>query len=368
MTRLHRLFHEQGQSPWLDNLARPYLRDGTLADLVARGVRGVTANPTIVAKSIESSDAYDDQFEALLSAGHDVEQAYWELALTDVADALQILRPTFQQSGGNDGFVSIEVAPAWAWDTQATIAAASQLHERINEPNLLVKVPATREGVHAVEALISEGRSINVTLIFSLTRYREILDAYLSGLETFAQQGGDLSSVRSVASFFISRVNTEVDRRLDELGTEVALAMRGRAAIAQAKLAYQLYRGAHSGERWSSLAQRGARVQRPLWASTSTKNARDPETMYVDNLIGPSTVNTLAEHTMKAFEEHGAVARSVDSGLTDASFVMHALPKVGIDMADVGLTLERQALDSFTASMSHVVGALASKSHDYSAP
>ncbi len=363
MTRLQRLLDEQDQSPWLDDLSRPGLRNGWLAGAVARGIRGVTTNPTIIAKSIEASDAYDGQFAALMSADCTVDAAYWDLVVADVADALRILHPTFRQSGGDDGFVSIEVAPALARDTKATVAAATGLHERINEPNLLVKVPATLEGVGAVETLISEGRSVNVTLIFSLARYRQILDAYLSGLETFAQRGGDLSSVHSVASFFVSRVDTEVDRRLDELGTDDALALKGRAAIAQAKVAYQLYRAAHSGARWSNLARRGARVQRPLWASTSTKNATDSDTKYVDNLIGPDTVNTLTERTMSAFEDHGAVTRTVDSGLTDASYVMHALPRVGIDMADVAATLERQGLESFTASMDHVLGTLAQKAH-----
>ncbi|ABL79451.1 transaldolase (plasmid) [Nocardioides sp. JS614] len=367
MSRLHRLFDEQGQSPWLDNLTRPHLRDGTLADLVARGVRGVTANPTIVAKAIEASDAYDDQFKDLLSAGHDIEDAYWELALTDVAHALQILRPTFHHSGGHDGFVSIEVAPQWARDIEATIADARYLHERIHQPNLLVKVPATAEGVHAVEALIGEGRSINVTLVFSLTRYREILDAYLSGMEAFALHGGDLTSIRSVASFFVSRVDTEVDRRLEELGTEEALALRGRAAIAQAKLAYQLFRSTHSGPRWARLARRGAQVQRALWASTSTKNPHYPDTLYVDNLIGPDTVNTLPEPTIDAFEDHGTVVRTVDAGLADANFVMHALSRVGIDMDDVGLTLERQGLATFAASVNHVLDALDAKAHVRSA-
>jgi transaldolase len=363
MSRLHRLFDEQGQSPWLDNLTRPYLRDGTLAHLVASGVRGVTANPTIVARAIEASDAYDEQFEALLSAGRGVEDAYWELVLTDVADALQVLRPTFHQSGGEDGFVSIEVAPEWAWDIEGTIADARYLHERIHQPNLLVKVPATSEGVHAVEALIGEGRGVNVTLLFSLTRYREILAAYLSGLETFALGGGDLSSVHSVASFFVSRVDTEVDRRLEDLGGEEALALRGRAALAQAKLAYQLFRSAHSGPRWARLARRGARVQRPLWASTSTKNARYPDTLYVDNLIGPDTVNTLTEHSIEAFEDHGAVARTIGTGLADANFVIRALSRTGINLDDVSLTLEREGLASFAASVAHVLGALEAKAH-----
>jgi len=361
MTRLRSLYDEQGQSPWLDNLTRPYLNDGTLADLVARGIRGVTANPTIVARAIEASDAYDEQFAALVSAGHTPEAAYWELASHDVARALEILRPTFDASGGTDGLVSIEVAPSCAFDTGASISAARALHERIDEPNLLVKIPATGEGVAAIRALIGEGRSINVTLIFSLARYAEVLEAYLSGLEALAGDGGDLASVRSVASFFVSRVDTEVDGRLEALGTDGALALRGRAAVAQARLAYRLFRDAHSGQRWERLAALGAHVQRPLWASTSTKNAAYADTRYVDELIGPDTVSTLPENTMHAFEDHGTVARTVDTGLENADDVMRGLAAVGVDMDDVGRTLEDQGIAAFGASFAHVVDTLATK-------
>jgi transaldolase len=286
MTKLARLHDEQRQSPWLDNLSRNDLRSGALVRLVANGVRGVTANPTIVAKAIEGSDAYDGQFELLMTRGRSVEDAYWDLAVADVVDALAILRPTFDAAEGRDGFVSIEVSPTDASDTKATIEAARRLHDRIAQPNLLVKIPATSQGVPAIEAMIGEGRSINVTLIFSLPRYREVLQAYLSGLEALAERGGDLSSVHSVASFFVSRVDTEVDRRLENLGDARALGMRGRAAIAQAKVAYEMFRRAHSGARWERLAALGAHVQRPLWASTSTKNPAYPDTLYVDNLIG----------------------------------------------------------------------------------
>ena len=217
MTKLSELFDQHGQSPWLDNLTRTDLHDGTLADLVARGVRGVTANPTIVANAIEASAAYDRQFEVEIAAGRTVEDAYWDLAITDVIEALELLRPTFDASDGSDGFVSIEVAPECALDTDASVRHARELHERVHEPNLLVKIPATTQGVPAIEAMIGEGRSINVTLIFSLARYAEVIEAYLSGLETLARRGGDLSTVRSVASFFVSRVDTEVDRRLEVL-------------------------------------------------------------------------------------------------------------------------------------------------------
>jgi transaldolase len=367
MTRLSALYDEQGQSPWLDNLTRPYLNDGTLAVLVARGVRGVTANPTIVARAIEASDAYDEQFRALVADGCTVEAAYWELAVGDVVRALEVLRPTFDASGGTDGLVSIEVAPECAFDTEASITAARALHERIGADNLLVKIPATTEGVAAIEAMVGEGRSINVTLIFSLARYAEVLEAYLSGLEALARDGGDLSSVRSVASFFVSRVDTEVDARLGVIGTEQALTLRGRAAVAQAKLAYRLFRSAHSGERWSRLAALGARVQRPLWASTSTKNPDYPDTLYVDSLIGPDTVNTLPERTMDAFEDHGTVGRSIDVGTAAADDVMRELAAVGVDMDDVGHTLEEQGVAAFAASFAHVVDTLTAKAHDLSA-
>jgi transaldolase len=326
----------------------------------------VTANPSIVAKAIGSSDAYDEQFAALLATGLSVEEAYWEMALTDVADALEILRPTYLHSVGTDGFVSVEVAPGWARDTHETVRAAREFHERIGKPNLLVKIPATREGVEAVEEMTAEGRNINVTLLFSLSRYGEILDAYLSGLERFARRGGDLASVHSVASFFVSRVDTVVDRRLEAIGTQDALALRGRAAIAQAKLAYQMFRDAHSGGRWARLAKLGARVQRPLWASTSTKNPSYPVTVYVDSLIGPDTIDTLPETTLRAFEDHGNVARTIDTGLVDAFGVLRALAGLGINLEDVGRSLEDQGIAAFAASVSEVLGVLDVKSAAHS--
>src|SRR3954451_23650855 len=271
MTKLQRLYAEQGQSPWLDNLTRGYLRDGTLARMVGDGIRGVTANPTIFARAIEGSSDYDDQFMALTGTGHSVDDAYWELVVDDITAALAVLRPTFDASGGSDGFVSVEVAPELARDTGATVVAARRLHERIAQPNLFVKIPATGQGVAAVRAMTAEGRSINITLIFSLARYVRVMEAYLAGLEEFAARGGDPATGHSVASFFVSRVDAEVDQRLEAICTDDALALRGRAAFAQAKLAYRLFRQQFSGERWQRLAVRGAHRQRPLWASTSTK-------------------------------------------------------------------------------------------------
>jgi transaldolase len=363
MTKLARLYTEYGQSPWLDNLTRGYLHDGTLARMVADGIRGVTANPTIFTKAIVGSADYDEQFSALTAAGCPVEDAYWQLIVDDITGALAVLRPVFDASGGTDGFASVEVAAKLARDTQATVAAARALHERITAPNLFVKIPATAEGVPAVQAMIAEGRSINITLIFSLARYRQVIEAYLSGLESFTERGGDPSSVHSVASFFVSRVDAEVDRRLEKSGTDEALALRGQAAVAQAKLAYRLFRDQFSGERWRRLAGQGAHRQRPLWASTSTKNPAYPDTLYVDELIGPDTVNTLPEVTIAAFEDHGTLARTIDTGVDEAADVMRRLVAAGVDMDDVGLALESRGVASFHTSYQEVLTALAAKTH-----
>jgi transaldolase len=361
MTRLQELFADQGQSPWLDNLTRRYLRDGTLTHFVADGIRGVTANPTIFARAIERSDDYDEQFHDLVSRGRTVADAYWELVIADVQDACTVLRPTFDASGGTDGFVSIEVAPEVAHDSAATAAAAQELHHRVARPNAFVKIPATPEGIAAIRRTVSAGHNVNVTLVFSLFRYGQVIDAYLDGLETFVAAGGDPAQVHSVASFFISRVDTEVDGRLDALGTEEARALTGRAAIAQAKLAYRLFRDRFSGKRWEQLAARGARVQRPLWASTSTKNPTVPDTRYVDALIGPDTVTTLPEATIAAFEDHGRPRRTLDTDIDDARDVLHRLAALGIHMGHVGSTLEANGISSFHQSFQGVLRSLDSK-------
>ncbi len=361
MTKLERLFTEYGQSPWLDNLTRSYLQDGTLERLVQRGIRGVTANPTIFARAIQGSDAYDEQFAALIAAGHAVRDAYWDLVMRDVDDACAVLTPTFEGSDEGDGFVSIEVAPELARSAERTIVAASDLHERIARPNLFVKIPATAEGIPAIEAMTAAGHSINITLIFSLPRYAEVIEAYLAGLESLVRAGGDVTSVHSVASFFVSRVDTEVDRRLETIATRDAQRLRGRAAIAQAKLAYAQCEAQFTGHRWERLAARGAHRQRPLWASTSTKDPRYPDTVYVDSLIGPDTVNTLPEATIAAFEDHGRLARTIDIDVDQAGAVMHQLADVGVDMDDVGLGLEAHGIASFHESFQDVLRALAAK-------
>lgn len=363
MTRLESLYAEQGQSPWLDNLRRDWLRNGHLADLVRHGVRGVTSNPTIFAKAIAGEDDYDEQFASLI-AKTTVEDAYWELVIHDIADALAVLRGVHDESGGTDGFVSLEVAPALAHDTDGTVAMARSLHERIDAPNLFVKVPATAEGVTAIQRLIAEGRSINVTLIFGPSRYDAVVEAYLSGLEEYAASGhGDLSKVAGVASFFVSRVDTEVDRRLDQLagGDASILALRGKAAVAQAQKAYQHFVQAFSGPRWDALAAKGAQVQRPLWASTSTKNPAFADLLYVDTLIGPHTVNTMPEETLLAFDDHGTLARTVDADPDEASTVIAQLKEAGIDMADVAATLEDEGVHSFTKSFDELIETLNDK-------
>ena len=367
MTRLEDLYAIAGQSPWLDNLRRDWLRGGQLAELLALGVRGITSNPTIFANAISGQDTYDDQFRALM-ADHTVESAYWEMAIADIDGALALLRPLYDLSDGEDGYVSLEVSPAQAHDTDETVQAARQLHGRIAEPNLLVKVPATREGVPAIRTLIGEGHSINVTLIFGLDRYDEVMEAYLSGLEALVAAGraSELKHVASVASFFVSRVDTEVDRRLESLaggetGDAATLALRGTAAVAQAQLAYQHFHQTFSGERWEALRDQGARVQRPLWASTSTKNPAYPDLLYVDNLIGPSTVNTMPEPTLRAFEDHGTLHRTVDSDPDAAVAALDRIRQAGVDMEDVEQTLEDEGVHAFGKSFEELLQSLTDK-------
>ncbi|MGH9190486.1 MAG: transaldolase [Acidimicrobiales bacterium] len=358
MTRLQQLFEEQGQSPWLDNLKRGYLSGGQLSRMVTNGIRGVTSNPTIFAKAISGSDDYDEQFRSLVKAGTTVENAYWAMVSDDIHAALDLLLPLHNRSGGGDGFVSIELAPALAHDTAESVAAARRLNDAIHHPNLLVKIPATAEGVPAVRQMISEGCNINITLIFSLERYGEVIDAYLSGLEACTT---DLSQVHSVASFFVSRVDAEVDRRLDQIGSPEAQALRGKAAVSQAKLAYRLFCQQFHGERWEALAARGARLQRPLWASTSTKDPSYPDTLYVTSLIGPDTINTLPEATIEAFEDHGTVACTLNQGVNEARLVMDRLAAVGIDLDDVGHTLEEEGVAAFAKSFDELLAALSDK-------
>jgi len=358
MTRLHDLYREQGQSPWLDNLRRGWLTSGELQAWVDRGVLGITSNPSIFQKAMSDTDAYDEQLAALKADGRSIEESYWELVTSDITAALDFLTPVYEESGGIDGYVSVEVDPSLATDTDGTTAAARDLSRRIARPNLLVKIPATVEGMPSIRQMISEGRSVNVTLIFSLDRYEQVMEAYIAGLEACP---GDLSGVASVASFFISRTETEVDRRLEAIGTPAALALRGRGAVAQGCAAYDLFRNTFSGPRWEALVKRGARVQRPLWASTSTKNPDYPDTLYVDALIGPETVNTIPDATLEAFEDHGTVERTIDAHPAAGRDILAALTSVGIDLDDVADQLETEGVDAFIRSFDELLVSLTDK-------
>jgi transaldolase len=367
MTRLHDLYEIGGQSPWLDNLRRDWLEDGHLAQIVSEGVRGITSNPTIFAKAISGQNAYDAQFKELMK-DHTVDSAYWELAITDILHGLELLRPVYEESDGEDGYVSLEVSPALAHDTAGTVRDARSLHTRIAKPNLLVKIPATKEGVPAINTMISEGHSINVTLIFGIDRYDEVIEAYISGLEALVAAGRseELTHVASVGSFFVSRVDTEVDRRLETLaggenGDPAILALRGKTAVAQAEVAYQHFHAAFTTDRWKALDALGARVQRPLWASTSTKNPNYSDLLYVDSLIGPSTVNTMPEDTLNAFLDHGVLQRTVDADPDAAVATLAQLKDVGIDMEDVEQTLEDEGVNSFSKSFDELLQSLSDK-------
>jgi transaldolase len=355
MGKLTELFADEDQSPWLDNIKRGWITSGELQRWVDRGVRGLTSNPSIFQNAIESSDDYDPQVAELVGGGASITDTYWDLVIADIRSALEILAPVHEASGGEDGFVSIEVDPTIARDTEATMAAARHLSDTLAAPNLLVKIPGTAEGLPAIRQMIAEGRSINVTLLFSVERYAEVIEAYLSGLEA---NGGDLSQVASVASFFVSRVDNECDERLTAIGTPEALALRGKAAVANAQLAYELFLDRFSGPRWEALAARGARVQRPLWASTSTKNPDYPDTLYVDTLIGPRTVNTMPENTLEAFDDHGTIARTVDADFAGAHAVLDQLVGLGIDLAEVTQLLEDDGVAKFSKSFDGLLAAL----------
>lgn len=359
--RLVDLHSQQGQSPWLDNLQRSFITDGSLREIVASGIRGLTSNPTIFQKAIQGSSDYDDQFRSETSRGLSPEEAYWELVIADIHGALDVFEPLYRESGGGDGFVSVEVDPRLAHDGAGTLRDARALDERVNRPNVMIKIPATREGLPAIRSMIAEGRNVNVTLIFSLERYAEVMEAYVAGLEDRAAAGHSLTGIASVASFFISRVDSEIDKRLEARGTESALALRGTAAVNQARLAYDSFRRVFAGPRWERLAALGAAVQRPLWASTSTKNPAYPDTLYVDQLIGPDTVNTLPDATVQAFADHGTVARTIDTGVDLAREQWTALAHNGVDVQDVAAQLEREGVASFIKSFDDLMSALQEK-------
>ncbi len=355
-SRLHRL-SDLGQSVWLDFLSRRLLDEGGLERMIEQdAVVGVTSNPTIFQKAIAEGESYDDQLREVLERTEDPKEVFLELAVRDVRNACHTLRRVWDEGAGRDGYVSLEVDPNLAMDAAATEREAIRLHEWVDEPNLLVKIPATEPGLAAIENVVARGRSVNVTLIFSLERYAAVAEAYLRGLERLVRSGGDPSRVASVASFFVSRVDTEADRRLEELGGPDEL--KGRLAIANAKLAYQRYKQIFSGPRWQFLSAAGATPQRCLWASTSAKNPAYRDVMYVEGLIGPETVNTMPLETIEAFQDHGEAAPNLELGVDEAEELFQALAAAGVDYDDVTRALEQEGVkkfaDSFAELFEHV--------------
>ena len=357
MTKLYELLN-LGQSIWLDHISRPLITSGELRELVDQGLRGVTSNPSIFEKAIVGSDNYDEDLSRLVNHGSSVEEIYETLAMADIRSAADILRSVYEESDGADGYVSLEVNPALAHDTKSTIAEARRLFAALERPNVMIKVPATPAGIPAIETLIAEGININVTLIFSLEQYEAAATAYLSGLERLAVSGGNLGRVASVASFFISRVDSAVDKALGEMGNTD---MQGRTAIDNAKIAYSRFREIFQGENWEKLAAQGGRVQRPLWASTSTKNPSYPDTLYVDSLIGPDTVNTLPPATLEDFLDHGLVATTLESDVDGAYTRRSKLAELGIDLERVTNKVLNDGVESFAKSFDGLMASIAEK-------
>ncbi len=348
-----------GQSVWIDYLSRDLLHEGELARMMKEdAVVGVTSNPTIFQKAISQGSAYDEQIQELVEQEDDPKEVFLQLSARDVAEACDLMRKVWDATKGLDGYVSWEVDPTLAYDREATFAEMLRLHAWVDKPNLYVKIPATKPGLGAIEDAVAHGKNINVTLIFSLQRYKEVVEAYIRGLERLVAAGGDPATVQSVASFFVSRVDTEADRRLEELGNKKLL---GKLAIANAKLAYQHYVAEFSGPRWEFLAGKGANPQRCLWASTSTKNPAYRDVMYVEELIGPSTVNTMPAETIEAFQDHGVVAETLTKDVEAARSVLDDLAAAGVDYDDVVLTLEREGVQKFADSFAELLEGVRAK-------
>jgi len=349
-----------GQSPWYDNMTRALATRGLQQLVEVHGIRGVTSNPTIFEKAMATGDDYDAQLREVTGRGATTEDAYWDLVTTDIEHAADVLRPVYDQLDAADGYVSIEVSPELAHDTAATTQQAKELWERLARPNVMIKIPATPEGIPAITDTLAAGINVNVTLIFSLERYQSVIEAFLTGFEQRAAAGGDLRHLASVASFFVSRVDTETDRRLPE-----GHPLRGRAAVANAKLAYLKFVGEHAGARWEKLAASGARVQRPLWASTSTKNPAYSPTLYVDELVGANTVNTLAQASVDVLAngDDNLRAGAISDDIAGARQVIADLAGAGVDFTDVTDTLEREGVDSFAQSFRDALATLERKAH-----
>jgi transaldolase len=366
-SRLHAL-HEQGQSVWLDYIRRGIIDNGELEGMIRDyDLRGVTSNPSIFEEAIGKSDDYDDEMEFLAAEGDEADEAFETLAVSDIQRTCDIFRPIYDAAQGHDGLVSLEVSPLLASDTQRSIDEARRLWKRVGRPNLMIKIPGTDEGIPAIEQLLSEGININITLLFSLAGYERVMEAFLRGMERRAEAGQPLDRVTSVASFFVSRVDTAVDAELEKLAqgggpnAEKAKAMMGRAAIANAKLAYQRFAEVFAGERWERLATRGAQVQRPLWASTSTKNPAYRDVIYIESLIGPHTVNTVPLATLEAFEDHGEVRRTVDDRVDQARADLATLKELGIDLEAVTEKLQVEGVEKFAKAFNQMIQTVGEK-------
>jgi len=360
MNNLQRLFSEQQQSPWIDFIDRDLIASGKLRGLVGDGIRGLTSNPTIFAKAVASGQ-YDELIRREIDAGDGARQIYEAIAVGDVSDAADILRSVYDEADGADGFVSIEVEPDLANDTDATIGRAAELWSRVHRPHAFVKIPATEAGLPAIQRSIADGINVNVTLMFSVEVYKRVARAYLAGLRERLERGEDVRRVASVASFFVSRVDTKVDKRLTELGTPAALASRGFAAIANAKLAYQAYREIFGGPEFADLREAGARVQRCLWASTSTKNPEYRDVLYVEELIGPDTVDTMPVETIGAFLDHGRIERTLDADVDGAHEAIRGIEACGIDMEQVTDELTVEGVAAFARSFDELIATIESQ-------
>lgn len=357
MTKLNQLA-DLGQSVWLDFIHRGTLQSGEMQELIDIGLRGVTSNPSIFDEAISKSQDYDDQLARLAQQGKSSQEIYQEVVISDIRAACDLFRPVYESTDRLDGYISLEVSPDLAHDTGGTIDEVRSYWERVARPNLMIKIPATDEGYPAVQQMLGEGININITLMFSLEQYDAVAEAFLSGLETFRSQGGDLTQMASVASFFVSRVDTKVDQRLDELGEGD---LRGVIGIANAKLAYQRFERVFSGSRWAELEAAGARVQRVLWGSTSTKDPAYPDTMYVDNLIGPHTINTIPRDTLQAFLDHGEVAQTVDQDVDQARVQVQSLRELGIDLDEVTDELLDEGVKKFADSYHDLLASIEEK-------
>lgn len=354
--------HAFGQSFWYDNIRRKFLEDGTLESLINDdGLRGMTSNPAIFQKAIGNSEDYDAQMKELIDQDASVNEIYEALALKDIQTACDLFANLYQKSKGGDGFVSLEVSPHLANNTEGTIEEARRLFKAVDRPNVMIKVPATSEGIPAIETLISEGVNVNITLMFNMAHYEAVAKAYIDGLQKLVENGGDPTKVASVASFFVSRVDAAVDKKLEQLDDPAAEALMGKTAVANAKVVYQRFKEIFHGETFAQLKEASAAPQRLLWASTSTKNPDYPDTLYVDELIGPETVNTMPPNTIDAFRDHGTVARTLDKDVEQAQLVLDNLVELGVDLSDITEQLQKDGVVAFIDSFDDLMAAIENK-------